>query len=163
RYPTFENQLNMFKRLFNKKFDWQKVKASGEAFPKPKISVVSTTLENGTVATAWINVGYRNYPYKEFCQTLGILNVDFEDMGGLDYSEIQTYLDTELNKACVSHLISRIPTETGIEMLFYFENQDIIQNKLEELYKSDDLLFDFGCRLKTDSEWETIDNMMKNY
>jgi hypothetical protein len=68
-------------------------------------------------------------------------------MSELDYGEIQTYLETELNKACVSHLISRIPTKTGIEILFYFEDQDKIQEKLEELYSSENLLFDFGCSL----------------
>ena len=153
----------MFKKLFNKKINWKEIKDSGKAFPETKISIVKTTSESGEVSTAWINIGYKDYPYKEFCETLGVMTVDFEDMNKLDYGEIQTYLETELNKACVSHLISRIPTETGIEMLFYFEDQDLIQEKLEKLYSSEDLLFDFGCSLQLDSGWETIDYMMETY
>ncbi|MEP1486795.1 MAG: hypothetical protein ABJK28_00050 [Algibacter sp.] len=153
----------MFKKIFNKKINWQEIKSSGKAFPKSKISIVEMTSENGEVSTAWINIGYKDYEYKEFCETLGVMTVDFEDMNDLDYGEIQEYLETELNKACVSHLISRIPTETGIEMLFYFEDQDLIQEKLEKIYSSENLLFDFGCSLQLDSGWETIERMMETY
>ncbi len=153
----------ILKKLFNKKINWQEIKDSGKAFPETKISIVPTTSKNGEVSTAWINTGYKDYPYKEFCETLGVLTVDFEDMNDLDYGEIQTYLETELNKACVSHLISRVPTEMGIEMLSYFEDQDIIQEKLEEIYSSENLLFDFGCSLQLDSDWETIETMMETY
>ncbi|WP_452227661.1 MULTISPECIES: hypothetical protein [unclassified Lacinutrix] len=153
----------MFKKIFTKKINWQEIKDSGKAFPETKISIVEVTSENGEMSTAWINIGYKDYAYKEFCETLGILTVDFEDMNELDYGEIQTYLETELNKACITHLISRIPTETGIEMLFYFEDQDLIQEKLEKIYSSENLLFDFGCSLQLDSGWETIERMMETY
>ena len=153
----------MFKKIFNKKINWQEIKDSGKAFPKPKISIVKMESENGEISTAWINIGYKDYAYKEFCETLGVLTVDFEDMNDLDYGEIQEYLETELNKACITHLISRIPTEDGIEMLFYFEDQDLIQEKLEKLYSSKNLLFDFGCSLQLDSGWETIEHMMETY
>ena len=156
--------MKIFKNLFNKNLpSWEEVKASNKAFPETKITIVKEEFEDGEVRTAWINVGYKDYPYKEHCSTLGILNVDFEDMNGLDYGEIQTYLENELNKACISHLISRITTDNGIEMLFYFEDEETIHDKLEKLYASEDLLVDFGCRIQSDPNWETVENMLNEY
>ena len=155
--------MNILKNIFKKPISWEEVKATGKAFPETKISIVEETFEDNEVRTAWINIGYKNYPYKEYCQSLGILTVDFEDMNGLDYSEIQTYLENELNKACITHLISRITTDTGIEMLLYFEDEEVIHQKLEKLYSSEDLLVDFGCRIKRDPKWETVENMLNKY
>ncbi|WP_298136402.1 hypothetical protein [Flavobacterium sp.] len=153
--------LNLFKKKNNE--SWESIKASGKAFPKTKISILSFTGEDDEHYTAWINTGYKNYPYKEYCPVLGLLNVDYEDMNGYDIGEIQEYFDKELNKACVCHLISRVPVEGGIEILFYIEDLDSINNKLEKLYASEDLLVDFGCSLRTDANWETIVDMMEKY
>lgn len=155
--------MKLFKNLFNKPISWDEIKASKKAFPEPKITIVKETFDDNEVRTAWINIGYRDYPYKEYCKTLGVLTVDFEDMNGLDYGEIQTYLEDELNKVCVSHLISRITTDFGIEILFYFEDEEIIHDKLEKLYASEDLLVDFGCRIQQDPKWETVENMLNKY
>jgi len=155
--------MKIFGNLFNKKVSWEEIKAMGKAFPEPKIAVVEETFEDGKVSTAWINVGYRNYPYKEYCPTLGILTVDFEDMKDLDYGEIQTYLENELNKACITHLISRITTDSGIEMVFYFEDEEVIHDKLEKLYASENLLVDFGCRISRDQNWQLVENMLNKY
>ncbi len=142
--------------------NWEEIKKSDKAFPKDKIVITEVEFKEG-IRTAWINVGYKNYPYKEFCKTLGILTVDFEDMNTIHEQEIQLYFQKELNKGFVSHLISRIPTEFGIEMLFYFENNELAIKKLNEIYEDKDKLVDFGCQTQEDSEWKTIDGMMKRF
>lgn len=76
---------------------------------------------------------------------------------------IMFYFQKELNKGCVSHLISRIPTEFGIEMLFYFENNELAIKKLNEIYEDKDKLVDFGCQTQEDREWKIIDGMMKRF
>ena len=88
--------LNFFKKKNNE--SWESIKASGKAFPKTKISIVSFTGEDDEHYTAWISIGYKNYTYKEYCPILGLLNVDYEDMNGNDIGEIQEYFDKELNK-----------------------------------------------------------------
>jgi hypothetical protein len=153
--------FNLFKK--NKEESWESIKSSGKAFPKTKITILSFQDDDDQPHTAWINTGYKNYPYSQYCPILGLLNVDYEDMNDLDIGEIQEYFDAELNKVCVCHLISRIPVEGGIEMLFYIEDQDKIQDKLDEMYASEDLLVDFGCSLRTDANWETIQDMMEQY
>jgi len=143
--------------------NWKEIKASGKAFPKEKITIVEKKFEDNNSRTAWINIGYKDYPYKEFCETLGILSIEFEDMNGVHEQEIQIYFEKEMNKACVSHLISRIPTDYGIEILFYFEDRKIALAKFNELYESENKLVDFGCELQSDPEWETINGMMENF
>ncbi len=152
--------FNLFKK---KNESWESIKASGKAFPKEKITLASITNENDEVIRAWINTGYKDYPYKEYCQTLGVLNVDFEDMNGLDYGEVQEYFNEELNKVCVSHFISRLLTEDGIEILFYFEDLAKINEKLDELYEMENKKVDFSCSLRKDAEWETVEDMLNTY
>ncbi len=94
---------------------------------------------------------------------MSVLTVEFEDMNGASEQDIQLYFIEEMNKVCVSHMISRIPTDFGIEMLFYFEDREIALAKFNELYESEDKLVDFGCSLQSDPEWETIEGMMETY
>lgn len=154
--------FNLFKNK-NKEESWENIKASGKAFPKTIITLASFTNEDDQEINAWINTGYKNYPYKEYCVTLGVLNVDFEDMNGLDYGEVQEYFDKELNKVCVTHLISRLLTEDGIEILFYFEDLAKINEKLDELYEMENKKVDFSCSLRKDAEWETVEDMLNTY
>lgn len=153
--------FNLFKK--DKEESWESIKASGKAFPQTKIAFTSFINEDDIECRVWINTGYKNYPYKKYCKILGVLNVDFEDMNNLDYGEVQDYFEKELNKACVSHLISRVLFEDGIEMLFYFESLELINNKLDELYKSDTKLVDFSSNLRNDENWEIVEDMLNEY
>ncbi|MGJ8684266.1 MAG: hypothetical protein ACSHWW_06565 [Nonlabens sp.] len=141
---------------------WQEIKAAGKAFPQEKVALVAVTID-GEPRTGWINTGYKNYPHKEYCETMSVLTVEFEDMNGVSEQDIQLYFIEEMNKVCVSHMISRIPTDFGIEMLFYFEDREKALAKFNELYESEDKLVDFGCSLQSDPEWETIEGMMETY
>ena len=105
-----------------------------------------------------------NESFKERCPILGVLNIDYEDLNDIHPQEIQEYFRIEFNKVCVSHLISRIPAnDGGVELLFYFEDKDLILDKANELYEKEDKLVDFGISLQEDKNWQTIENMMNRF
>lgn len=146
------------------KKNWDKLKKTDKAFPKDKISIVEIKSEEGSFNSAWVNTGYKNYAFKENCPILGVLNIGSEDLNEMHPQEIQEYFRIEFNKVCVSHLISRIPsTDGGIELLFYFEDKDMILDKANEIYESEDKLVDFGISLQEDKNWNTIENMMERF
>jgi len=152
--------FNLFKKNNE---SWESIKESGKAYPKEIITLASMTNENDETINAWINTGYKDYPYKKYCKKLGILNVDFEDMNDLDYGEVQEYFEKELQKVCVSHLISRLLTDFGIEILFYFEDGNKIKEKLDELYEMDNRKVDFSFRMQDDADWDTVEYMLNEY
>ena len=139
--------------------DWNVIKAAGKAYPESRISIVEQEYATG-MRSAWVNTGYKDYVYKALCPTLGILGVEFADMNGISEQEIQDYFTDELTKVCVSHLISRIPTDNGIEMLFYFDDKDLVVEKLGEIYEDENKLVDFSCRIQDDPTWSAVQAML---
>ena len=56
--------FNFFRR--NKKdINWDNLRLTKEVYPSSVISTLMTKSESGKLATGWVDLGYKEYPYKE--------------------------------------------------------------------------------------------------
>ena len=80
----------------------------------------------------------------------------------LDMGMMEDYFRNEFNKVCVSHLVSRIVTDNGIKIIIYAESKQKILLKLKEMYESPDKLVDFGCQIKEDKNWTSVQPLLNS-
>jgi len=139
--------------------DWQEIRKSKSVYPADSIVVVKHLLLQDT-QTVWINAGYNNYPYKEFCTTSIRVTFDLS----------QTILLEKLGNDSLNHaaMLSEIFKQNGIT---HFVGQTIFQNNLiVYIYAENEMnvmsvLHDYvvpaNARIETDTEWKAYEDLVE--
>ncbi len=141
------------------KIDWEKIRLTEIVYPSNSISIIITQTESGKPATGWVDLGYKEYPYKQYCPFNLQFNIWLDETTpeGLDMGTIEDYFTNILKKECVSHCVSRVATDFGMIMDLYIDNPEFAQKILGELSESTDKLVEFGCGFNHDPEWKEYD------
>ena len=138
------------------KINWDEIRLTNAVYPTKSISIVVTKSESGNPATGWVNLGYEEYNYKNYCPCNLQFNIWIDDTTPeeLDMGTIKDYFINILKKDCVVHPVARVATDFGMIMDLYIDNPDFAQKVLSELSESDEKLVEFGCGFNHDPKWK---------
>src|SRR5690606_9467524 len=130
--------MDFISNLFKKKTtiaDWNRIRLTEEKFPSDgSITLLQIPSENGNFNTGWVNKAYKNYAYKAFCSVCCIITIPHSnDDQDIDMMTIEDYFTEQLNKVCVAHIVSRIVTDDGMEIIIYTEAFHEVAKKLTEM------------------------------
>ena len=162
------NDMGLLDSLFNKSdknVDWDKFRTTDSIYPQNSISVFTVDNGNG-IATGWVDKSYSNYSYKKYCPFNLHITVDLTDKIAesnldLDMGTIEDFFIDELKKICVSHMVSRVATDTGMEIEMYIEKPDPIKEFLSKSNADPKRLFSFTYSIADDPKWDNIKQLMK--
>ena len=160
--------MGLLDSLFNKSdknVDWDKFRTTDSIYPQNSISVFTVDNGNG-IATGWVDKSYSNYSYKKYCPFNLHITVDLTDKIAesnldLDMGTIEDFFIDELKKICVSHMVSRVATDTGMEIEMYIEKPDPIKEFLSKSNADPKRLFSFTYSIADDPKWDNIKQLMK--
>lgn len=153
--------FGLFKKKPNRE-DFETAKDDGTVYPKGSITLLQIETESGAQATAWINKGYKGYPFKEFCPCFYKIGIDLQNRQGkdddqLDMSTIEDYFEGELRSKGVSHFIARFITDKGMDLLFYTEHESSIHDHVVSLISTNELGLELDVSLhENDSKWRSM-------
>jgi len=151
--------------LFKKKPTKEEFEASikdGSVYPKDSIAVLQIQTESGQPATAWINQGYKDYKYKMYCPSFYKLEIGYSQISeaaleNLDMGTIEDYLEEELKKVGIVHMIARFVTDNGMDILLYTEPKEEFENLINELSEKNRLNIDIAAELHPeDTKWKSM-------
>ncbi|MBD1431583.1 hypothetical protein H8B06_02000 [Sphingobacterium sp. DN00404] len=153
--------MNFLNKLFRKNKtpqDWEEAKKHGKSFPKHSFSLYTLTMTNGEMGTGWVNKGYGNYEYRQFCPYYIEIQVDLTDLVAtenpdLDMGTIEDFFTDELNKICICHMVSRFVSENGMYIMLYAEQEEPVIEYLEKIRNDADRLVSFKYALIYDPRW----------
>lgn len=159
--------MNLFNKFFRKDIsviNWDEVKNSDKAFPKHSFSILKLTMKNGEMGTGWVDKGYKNYEYKEFCPYNIQIEVDLTDEiainnSDLDMGTIEDFFSNALNKICVCHLVSRLVSNKGMDIIIYAELEKPITEYLEKINNDLDRPVSFNYKSLHDPRWTKINRL----
>lgn len=160
--------MNLFNKFFRKNkaiINWDEVKNAKKAFPKHSFSILKLTMKNGEIGTGWVNKGYKNYHYKQFCPYNIEIEVDLTDQIAIDNSDldmgtIEDFFYDELNKICICHMVSRLIADKGINIIIYAEFEEPITEYLEKVINDVHRLVSFNYKLIYDPKWTKIKKLL---
>lgn len=160
--------MNLFNKFFSQDksvINWDEVKNSDKAFPKHSFSILKLTMKNGEMGTGWVNKGYKNYHYKEFCPYNIQIKVDLTDEiainnSDLDMGTVEDFFSDELNKICICHMVSRVISDKGMDIIIYAELEEPITDYLEKINNDVNRLVSFNYKLFYDPSWTKINKLL---
>jgi hypothetical protein len=160
--------MGLFGKLYGKSGGiprWNEIKDTAKVYPKNSISIIQFKLKD-KLGTGWIDKAYVDYPYKINCPYSFLIKVDLTDSIGqkrpdLDMATIEDYFVNELRKICVTHIVARLVTETGLNIEMYLEKGDEVLKYLQTLSKNPERLVSFDFQASNDPKWESIKGLMQ--
>ncbi|WP_400260876.1 hypothetical protein ACFX5U_12400 [Sphingobacterium sp. SG20118] len=158
---------SFFKKLFARKIspvDWEIVKYSEKVYPENSITLLLLTMPNGSKGTGWVDMAYRKYEFKEFCPYHVRISVDFtdqvaDDNADLDMGEIEDFFSDELKKICICHIISRVVSEIGMDIDYYVEVDEPIEQYLRKLSLAKNIFVSFTYKIDFDPKWKKVSHL----
>jgi len=154
--------MGLFDFFFNKsnKVNWEEIKTSDKVYPQPAISIIMIQSESGKPATGWIDLAYKDYPYKKHCPINLQFNIWLDENSPVpDMGTVEEYFVNMLKPKCIVHRVARVATDFGMEMDLYIDNSEFALQVLNELSESEDKLVEFGCGLNYDPQWKEYDRI----
>ena len=161
--------MRLFKNLFRKQYsntDWEEIKKTDTVYPQNSISILRLKTESGKFGTGWVDKAYDKYPYKKFCPYNFLIKVDLTDNiaeknPNLDMLTIEDFFRNELKKICIAHTVSRIVTDTGMNIEMYLEKQEPAMQHLQTILEDPDRLVSFSCEVNKDPKWDAVSGLLK--
>lgn len=157
--------MGFFNRLFRKKKNWEELDDQASIYPDASISLLSFESEDGEALTGWVDTGYEDYPFKQYCPYNILVKVNLKDpafktRSNISMEEIEDYFLSQLRPIGVTHLVARIPTLDGPNLEFYLEDYKKSKALLFDLSTQDDRLVSFTCEINDDSKWRAVMRLM---
>jgi len=160
--------LNFLKKLFGNEpllLDWEKVKYSDKAYPKHSFTLLKLTMANGELGTGWIDKAYKKYEFKKFYPYHIKISIDLtdqvaEDNPDLDMGTIEDFFSDELKGICVCHLVSRLVSDRGMEIEFYSEENEPIEQFLRKVSLAENRLVSFTYEIDFDPKWKQVNTLL---
>ena len=157
----FTTNINMnifsFFKLKNKT-DWSILKRSGEIYPQ-KFTLLIVENQQGELTNGWIDFGYVNYKYKNYCPYFVQCSVELEDIfisSGAEIIKIENYIVNMLKEICVVHPVAQMHYDNKLVINLYVDNCDYVSQVLAEAHKNQmNLKFEF--KVSFDEEWKEYD------
>lgn len=160
--------MNFLKKLLGKGaplIDWEKLKYSDKVYPKHSFTLLKLTMEDGEIGTGWIDKAYGKYEFKEFCPYHLKISIDLTDQvaeenADLDMGTIEDFFSDELKTICLSHFISRLVSEKGIDIDFYVEKDEPVEQFLRKASLAQNRLVTFTYKIEFDPKWKDIKRLI---
>lgn len=136
--------------------DWDTIRSTEGVYPSNSISLLMTETETGKPATGWLDLAYKDYPYKKYCPYNLQFSVEVDESRSedLDMGTIEDFFRDLLKKECVVHVVARVTTDFGMIMDMYIDNPEFAQATLVDLNEREDKWIEFGCGFKYDPKWK---------
>jgi hypothetical protein len=143
---------------------WDDILMTNKIYPDNSISILMLKTESGKAGTGWVNKGYEDYLYKEYCAYNFLIMVDLTDdiaknNPELDMGTIEDYFVNELRKICVAHIVARLVTDTGMNIEMYIDKHELAMEQLQTLLDNPNRLVTFSCEVSHDPNWEEINGL----
>jgi hypothetical protein len=159
--------IRILKQLFggNKNSEWEAIKSSDKLYPPTSISLLKISSKNGSFSTGWVNKGYRDYPYKQYCKYNFLIKVNLHDKiatpnPNLDMETIENYFINNLQEAGVAHLVARLATAEGMNLEIYLENRNAAMVKLLLISENPNKPVSFSYQPNYDPDWKAVSGLM---
>lgn len=158
--------MGLFNRLFRKKKNWDELDNQNSIYPDANISLLTFDAEDGTSLTGWIDVGYADYEFKQYCPYNILVKINLKDDSfptnpELSMEEIEDYFLQKLRSIGVVHLVARLATIEGLNLEFYMEDYKNSKALLFELSGSEERLVSFTCEINDDPKWRAVAGLMQ--
>lgn len=145
--------------------DWDTVKTSKDVYPKNAFTILMVQTESGKPATGWVDLAYKDYPFKRNCSfnLQFTVEIDETDSNGneLDMGTVEDYFKDILQKGCIAHAVARVATDFGFIMDFYVDDATYASDTLAKLYDDPNKLVEFGCGFHKDPKWKEYKRITK--
>ena len=158
--------ISLIKKLFgsNSKSEWYAIKESKDLYVKGPIAILRMKSKKGLLLTGWVNKGYKDYPYKNFCKQNFLIKVNLLDNPAASNSNIgmdtiEEYFLSNLREACVCHLVARLATDEGLNLEMYLDDRDSAMITLLNLSKNQNNLASFTYENHYDPHWDAVQGL----
>ncbi|MCX2575364.1 hypothetical protein [Pedobacter sandarakinus] len=122
-------------------------------------------MKNGEMGTGWVDKSYKNYNYKEFCPYNIQIEIDLTDEiainnSDLDMGTIEDFFSDTLNKICICHLVSRLVSDKGMDIIIYAELERPTTQYLEKIKNDANRIISFNYKSFHDPRWTKIKKLL---
>lgn len=158
--------FSLIKKLFrsNSKSKWNVIKESEDLYVKGPIAILRLKSKKNSLLTGWVNKGYKDYPYKKFCNQNFLIKVNLLDNLAasnlnIGMDEIEAYFTSNLRKSCVCHLVARLATDEGLNLEVYLDDRTSGMLTLLNLSKDQNKLASFTYESHYDPDWDAVQGL----
>lgn len=142
---------------------WTRVRTGSTAYPLASFSLMKGSLK-GLEVIGWVNMGYKEYKYKQFCPYYLQIEVDMSDRSlpqfdAVDLEIIEEFFLDGLQKLCVSHMVTRMLAGHDVLISMYVEDREVVGHFLDNALKAENRPFNFDYSFEEDARWKEVSDI----